>query len=118
MAGIAVRVGVLAGAGAATAGGAAAGSVPPSTERVALADSGAQPDADVASQASITPDGRFVVFSSGSPNLAPGAAGGTGFFVYVRDRTAGRIELVSRAADGGPPNGNSASGLGAPVISA
>lgn len=102
------------GASAATAVAASA----PSTELVSLTSTGAQVDGDVSSEASMTPDGRFVVFTSSSPNLAPGAAGGTGAFVYLRDRTLATTELVSRAGDGGPPNGNSANGLGPPVISA
>src|SRR3954469_23053330 len=89
------RIWAVAGAAAALTG-AAAGASAPSTERVALAADGTQPDADVFYQASITSDARFVVFASDSATLAPGAAGGIGPFVYVRDRSAGTTELVSR----------------------
>jgi Tol biopolymer transport system component len=102
---------VAVGAGTATA-------IPASTERVALSSFGTQPDADVNREASLTPDARYVVFASDSPNLAPGATGGTGPFVYVRDRTAGTTELVSRGLGGASPNGGSVTLLGAPVISA
>jgi Tol biopolymer transport system component len=85
---------------------------------VTFTAAGGQVDGDISAEASMTPDARFVVFSSSSPNVAPGAAGGTGSFVDLRDRTHATTELVSRAVDGGPPNGNSANGFGPPVISA
>src|SRR4051794_9344185 len=93
---------------AAVVGTAAAGDVrataaiAPSMERVAVADSGAQPDADVSNQASMTPDGRFVAFVSASANLGPAAAAGTAPFAYLRDRQLGRTELVGSGVDGAP----------------
>src|SRR4051794_5456889 len=83
--------------------GAAASASPGSTERAALADSGAEPDADVLGQVSMTPDGRFVVFLSASPALAAAPAAGTPPFAYLRDRALGRTELVGRGADGSAP---------------
>src|SRR4051812_23141102 len=89
------------------AGAAAADGTPPSTERVALSSSGGQPDADILNGASLTPDARYVAFASGSATLATGALGGTGPFVYVRDRALGTTELVSRGGGGAAPNGGS-----------
>src|SRR4051812_25734193 len=117
------RAALLALFGAVVLGSVAAGTgtatpVPAGTERVALSSSGTQPDADINQAASLTPDARYVVFASDSPNLAPGATGGTGPFVYVRDRGAETTQLVSRGVGGAAPNGGSVTGLGAPVISA
>jgi WD40 repeat protein/DNA-directed RNA polymerase specialized sigma24 family protein len=49
-------------------------------------------------------DGRFVAFSSASSNLVPGDINGF-TDVFIRDRMAGTIELVSHALDGSPSNG-------------
>jgi Tol biopolymer transport system component len=67
--------------------------------------------------ASVTPDGRYVVFASNSPDLTPNDTGGPfdDLDVFVRDRRAGRTVLVSVNAAG------TAAGQGqsfAPVISA
>jgi Tol biopolymer transport system component len=63
--------------------------------------------------ASITPDGRFVVFESHASDLVPGDNNGARD-VFVRDLTAGTTLLVSQATSGtGPGDGASDS----PVIS-
>lgn len=54
----------------------------------------------------ITPDGRYVIFSSLATNLVPGDANGAAD-VFRFDRTSGTIELVSVATGGGPGNGPS-----------
>ncbi len=47
----------------------------------------------------ISSDGRYVVFQSPSTNLLPGISG-IYFQIFVRDREAGTIELISKAPDG------------------
>ncbi|MFF2750487.1 TolB family protein [Kitasatospora sp. NPDC058048] len=78
------------------------------TERVSLADGGAQLDGSTA-QAAISGDGRYVAFSSDAVNAVPGNGSGR-TDVYVRDRLTGRTELVTA----GTGAGNSVS----PAISA
>ncbi|MFF2616716.1 hypothetical protein [Kitasatospora sp. NPDC058046] len=78
------------------------------TERVSLADDGAQLDGST-SQAAISADGRYVAFSSDAANAVPGNGSGR-TDVYVRDRLTGRTELVTA----GTGAGNSVS----PAISA
>jgi WD40 repeat protein/DNA-directed RNA polymerase specialized sigma24 family protein len=54
----------------------------------------------------LSADGQYVVFSSASTNLVP--SDGNGFAdVFLRDRTTGKIELISRDPNGGPSNGES-----------
>jgi Tol biopolymer transport system component len=67
--------------------------------------------------ASVTPDGRYVVFASVSPDLAPNdfAPPFETLDVFVRDRRAGRTILVSANAAGTPTAQRSSF---APVISA
>ncbi|MFE7593655.1 hypothetical protein ACFU6K_30060 [Kitasatospora sp. NPDC057512] len=69
------------------------------TERVSLADDGAQLDGST-SQAAISADGRYVAFSSDAVNAVPGNGGGR-TDVYVRDRLTGRTELVTAGAGAG-----------------
>ncbi|GAA2986415.1 PD40 domain-containing protein [Streptomyces lactacystinicus] len=78
------------------------------TERVSLADGGAQLDGSTV-QAAISGDGRYVAFSSDAVNAVPGNGGGR-TDVYVRDRLTGRTEPVTA----GTGAGNSVS----PAISA
>ncbi|MFE6501926.1 hypothetical protein [Kitasatospora sp. NPDC057738] len=78
------------------------------TERVSLADGGAQLDGSTV-QAAISGDGRYVAFSSDAVNAVPGNGGGR-TDVYVRDRLTGRTEPVTV----GTGAGNSVS----PAISA
>lgn len=56
----------------------------------------------------VSPDGRFVVFSSFSSNLAPPASGFTQ--VYLRDRAGAVTELISVAMSGAPTNETSLDG--------
>jgi Tol biopolymer transport system component len=103
---------LYAAAGRAAASGAAA--QPSQTGLVDVTASGAAPQLGASVPASITPDGRFVVFTSDSADLAPNDD--NGFFgtdVFVRDRRAGRTVLVSANVQGtGPGNAPSSS----PVI--
>lgn len=60
-----------------------------------------------------TDDGRWVVFESAAPELAPGDANGVGD-VFVRDRVSGTTRRVSSRPDGAAGDGHS----GGAVISA
>jgi len=53
--------------------------------------------------ASLSADGRFVVFQSTSTDIAPGASSGA--HIYVYDRQTGVSELVDVPDGGGTPNG-------------
>src|SRR5689334_12865400 len=82
------------------------------TERVSVGPGGRQSNRYSLSEgASISADGRFVAFDSGADNLVEGVSG---VQVYVRDRVAGRTELVS-AGPGGIPGDQ---GSGSASISA
>jgi extracellular elastinolytic metalloproteinase len=83
-----------------------------STERVSVDGQGAQA-ADGGAEAAISSDGRFVAFSSRSPDLVPGDANGVSD-VFVHDRTTGATERISVSTAG--REGNRASRL--PAISA
>ena len=73
------------------------------TERISVSSAGVQ--ADGYSQApSVSGDGRFVAFSSGSGNLVPGVADGQQH-VFVRDRATGTTECVSLGPSGEPIQG-------------
>lgn len=70
------------------------------TERVSIGN-GRKPEANADSgRPAISADGRFVTFSSFADNVIPGD---TNFArdVFVRDRTAGTTDLVSRTSTGG-----------------
>ena len=54
------------------------------------------------SMPSISADGRYVVFTSGAPNLVPEDGNGSIQDVFVADRVAGGIRLASVTATGGP----------------
>jgi WD40 repeat protein len=54
----------------------------------------------------LSDDGRFVAFSSDSSDLVPGDSN-SHTDVFIRDRTNGRIELISHAPDGTPGDGQS-----------
>ena len=56
-------------------------------------------------RADISPDGRFVVFSSSADNLVPGPQ--FGHQVYLRDRLTGTTERISEDAAGNPGDGTS-----------
>jgi Tol biopolymer transport system component len=55
---------------------------------------------------SISADGRFVLFQSSAANLVAGVGGGT-IRVFLRDRTLGTTELVSRSGSDEPANSQS-----------
>ncbi|MFE0105251.1 hypothetical protein [Streptomyces sp. NPDC059009] len=74
-------------------------------ERISVADDGTQADADSAG-ASITPDGRRIVFLSSATNLTPDNPTG-GKRVFVRDQRTGQTKQMR----------SNYSPLGAPVIS-
>ena len=75
------------------------------TERVSLSSTGAQANANSSgTRPAITPDGRYVAFSSMASNLVPGGTNGN-WNVFLRDRVAGTTELVSVPNAGGLANG-------------
>ncbi len=87
-------------------------------ERISITSSGASLNND-SFYAAISADGRFVAFDSAATDLVPGArrpasAGDYPINVYLRDRTAGTLELVSIGLNGVAPNSFSRS----PAISA
>lgn len=92
-----------------------AASCNPATSLVSIGSGGASPGDGASGQATITSDGRFVVFSSQATNLLPAAlAAGTAQQVYERDMCAGATgctpatTLVSVATDGSSPAANAA----------
>ena len=82
------------------------------TELVSLAGNGAVGD-DSSFTPSMTPDGRYVVFTSSATNLVPGDTNAVDD-VFVRDRLAGTTERVSVGTGGSEGNGAS----GQPSVSA
>jgi CSLREA domain-containing protein len=54
----------------------------------------------------ISPDGRYVVFTSASNNLLPGTTSGA-WSIYLRDTLTNTTSLISKAPDGAAPNGQS-----------
>jgi hypothetical protein len=68
------------------------------TTRISVASGGVQLDG-ASTQPSMTPDGRYVVFTSAASNLLPGAPAGT-TQVYRFDRQTGTIVRVSETASG------------------
>ncbi len=59
----------------------------------------------------ISPDGRYVVFSSAANDLVPGGNSQSALNVYLRDRTANTTILISSSCNGGGGgNGNSVLG--------
>ncbi len=76
------------------------------TTRVSVASDGSQANAG-SYGASITPDGRYVTFSSNATNLVPDDTNGM-MDVFVHDRQTGQTERVSVANDG--TQGDQASG--------
>jgi hypothetical protein len=79
------------------------------TTRVAMGIGGAEPDQG-ASNPSLSADGRFVVFESGSTNLVPGHLGS--LHTYLLDRDTGVIERISVTPTG------SASSIGGGAVNA
>jgi hypothetical protein len=77
------------------------------TERVSLSSTGEQGNSS-STAASISANGRFVVFSSFASNLVSGDTNGA-FDVFVRDRQAGTTERVSVSSDEAQGNAMSVS---------
>lgn len=75
-------------------------------ERVSTTSSGEQGDGS-AERASISADGRYVVFSVTSTNVVPGDANGGVQDVVRKDRTTGEVVLVSLLPDGSQPSTSS-----------
>src|SRR5262245_61019314 len=75
------------------------------TERVSVASDGSEANGG-SFEPKISANGRFVAFSSVATNLVPGDGNATGD-VFVHDRDTGETERVSRAIDGGDPDGQS-----------
>lgn len=73
------------------------------TERVSMGDLGQQSNSS-STVASISADGRWVVFSSYASNLVPGDLNEQ-FDVFIHDRTTGLTELVSAASAGQQADG-------------
>jgi PKD repeat protein len=67
-------------------------------ERVSVSGAGTEGDGD-SRGASVTPDGRFLGFTSDATNLVPGDTNGARD-VFVRDRLLGTVERVSVSSDG------------------
>ena len=82
------------------------------TTRVSVTSNGEQGNS-TSYEASISADGRYVVFESSANNLVSGDTNGT-TDVFVHDRQTGETTRVSVASDGGQGNGGSYS----PSISA
>lgn len=70
-------------------------------ERISVAADGTQGDGNSAG-ASITPDGRYVVFSSSALNLAPGTTTG-GDKAFIRDRQTGQNQQIGHLSLLAPP---------------
>lgn len=75
------------------------------TERVSVASDGRQSDRS-SSQASISADGRFIVFASDATTLVASDSNGVAD-IFVHDRLSGKTELVSRSDAGGQGDRNS-----------
>lgn len=85
------------------------------TERVSVASDGTQGNGDASGHSTISPNGRFVAFSSGATNLVPGDTnasffGSLGYDIFVRDRQLGLTERVSVSNDGTQGNNDSFGG--------
>lgn len=75
------------------------------TERVSIGSSGRQAD-DFSDDPAISADGRFVAFRSFASNLVPSDTNAYSD-VFVRDRRAGRTDLISVSTSGRQGNANS-----------
>ncbi|MCC6407320.1 MAG: hypothetical protein IT453_09150 [Planctomycetes bacterium] len=76
-----------------------------STERISVDSTGLQAN-DHSSQASLSTDGRWIVFSSAAKNLIAGDGNNTND-VFLRDRVTGTTTLVSTTFSGGIANDHS-----------
>ncbi|MBM7517839.1 PD40 domain-containing protein [Nocardioides nitrophenolicus] len=84
-----------------TPGGAPSVPEPLATRLVSHRPGGATAGDQASTDASISADGRFVVFESTATDLLPGGSGGL-WQVYLWDRTTDALTLVSHRADGTP----------------
>lgn len=75
------------------------------TNRVSVASDGTETNAG-SGGASISPDGRFVAFSSSASNLVNGDTNGV-VDVFLHDRQTQQTSLISVSSDGTPGNGHS-----------
>ncbi|MFI6644793.1 hypothetical protein [Streptomyces sp. NPDC050504] len=91
---------VLPGSAAAESTG-AAGTLGAGVERISVAPDGSQSNGDSAG-ASITPDGRHVVFTSTATNLVPGGTPGDNT-PYVRDQRTGQNKRIGSYSPLAPP---------------
>jgi len=79
------------------------------TERVSVASDGTQANSHCnVNTASISADGRYIVFDSAASDLVDGDTNGVAD-IFVRDRQTGITERVSVASDGTQGNGHSGS---------
>jgi Tol biopolymer transport system component len=85
-------VGVLLLAGSTLAGGGTKTKVESKASNGAIASGDSQ-------LGEVSPNGRYMTFSSTAPNL-PGTAGGTIEQVFLRDRKTGKVKLVSKTTPG------------------
>jgi len=76
------------------------------TTRVSVSSTGVQGNGS-SFEPSISADGRYVAFSSGSTNLVPGGTFATN--VFVHDCESGQTEQISIASDGTQPHSGGAS---------
>lgn len=73
------------------------------TERINVSSAGTVANASSFPPARISPDGRYVTFSSTATNLAPGDTGGRAQ-IYLRDRVQKTTRRVSVGSDGAAGN--------------
>jgi Tol biopolymer transport system component len=66
----------------------------------------------------ISADGNFVVFASSSRDLVPGMGGAGGYHLYLYDRRADSVKLITHVEESATTAGDGASELGFPAISA
>lgn len=74
----------------------------PQLERISVTTAGAEVHG-ASMMAMVSANGHFVVFASDAPDVLPD--NGASRDIFLRDRQAGAIELVSVATDGGEPDG-------------
>jgi Tol biopolymer transport system component len=78
--------------------------------RASVTAAGAQPSSGDSTLPSVSGDGRWLAFASTAPLVEPARAANPAKpfrQIYLRDLQAGRMVRVTRAANGGPPNGDS-----------
>jgi Tol biopolymer transport system component len=78
--------------------------------RASVTSAGAQPPRGDSTLPSVSGDGRWLAFASTAPLVEPGASATAAKpfrQIYLRDLQAGRTRRVTRAANGGAPNGDS-----------